>query len=143
MTKYRMLHRSSIKDFPCMLNSFNFHFSQLHYKINLSSVPIKIFYVLLNYISYHIVMMIILLYSAAILMETILLVNYLRLRFVLVRLPEPYSSLVKHLNIFHGNMNNKSFDCFKDQLTVLFLSIKQKRDSQISLVWFASLKLTD
>ena len=32
---------------------------------------------------------------------------------------------------------------FKDQLTVLFLSIKQKHDSQNSLVWFASLKLTD
>ena len=59
-------------------------------------------------------MMIILLYSAAILIETILLVNYLRLRLVQVRLPEPYSSLVKHLNIFHGNMNNKSFDYFKD-----------------------------
>ena len=54
-------------------------------------------------------MMIILLYSAAILIETILLVNYLRLRFVEVGLPEPCSSLVKHLNIFHGNINNKSF----------------------------------
>ena len=32
---------------------------------------------------------------------------------------------------------------FKDQLTVLFLSIKQKDDSQNSLVSFASLKLTD
>ena len=30
---------------------------------------------------------------------------------------------------------------FKDPLTVLFLSIKQKHDSQNSLVWFASLKL--
>ena len=61
-------------------------------------------------------MMIILLYSAAILIKTILLVNYLRLRLVLlvnylrlrlveVRLPEPCSSLVKHLNIFHGNIN--------------------------------------
>ena len=29
MPKYRMLHRSSMKDFPCMLNSFNFHFSLL------------------------------------------------------------------------------------------------------------------
>ena len=29
MSKYRMLHRSSIKDFPCMLNSFNFHLSLL------------------------------------------------------------------------------------------------------------------
>ena len=29
MSKYRMLQRSSIKDFPCMLNSFNFHFSLL------------------------------------------------------------------------------------------------------------------
>ena len=55
-------------------------------------------------------MMIILLYSAAILIETILLVNYLRLRFVEVRLPEPWSSLVKHLNIIHGNINNKSFE---------------------------------
>ena len=54
-------------------------------------------------------MMIILLYSAAILMEIILLVNYLRLRLVKVRLPEPCSSLVKHLKIFHGNINNKSF----------------------------------
>ena len=44
-------------------------------------------------ISYHIVMMIILLYSAAILIETILLVNYLRLRLVKVRLSEPCSSL--------------------------------------------------
>ena len=57
-------------------------------------------------------MMIILLYSIAILIETILLVNYLRLRLVEVRLFEPYtcSSLVKHLNIFHGNINNKSFE---------------------------------
>ena len=55
-------------------------------------------------------MMIILLYSAAILIETILLVNYLRLRLVEVRLPEPCSSLVKHLNIFQGNINNKSFE---------------------------------
>ena len=31
---------------------------------------------------------------------------------------------------------------FKDQLTVLFLSIKQKHDSQNSLEWFASLKRT-
>ena len=54
-------------------------------------------------------MMIILLYSAAIQIETILLVNYLSLRLVEVRLPEPYSSLVKHLNIFYGNINNKSF----------------------------------
>ena len=29
MSKYRVLHRSGIKDFPCMLNSFNFHFSLL------------------------------------------------------------------------------------------------------------------
>ena len=43
--------------------------------------------------SYHIVMMLILLYSAAILIETILLVNYIRLRLVEVRLPEPCSSL--------------------------------------------------
>ena len=64
---------------------------------------------LLNLISYHVVMMIILLYSAAILIETILLVNYLRLRLVEVRLPEACSSLVKHVNIFHGNINNKSF----------------------------------
>ena len=55
-------------------------------------------------------MMIILLYSAAILIETVLLVNFLRLRLVEVRLPEPYRSLVKHLNIFHGNINNKSFE---------------------------------
>ena len=55
-------------------------------------------------------MMIILLYSAAILIETILLVSYLRLRLVQVRLPEPFSSLVKHLDIFHGNVNNKSFE---------------------------------
>ena len=49
-------------------------------------------------------MMIILLYSAAILIETIQLVNYLRLRLVEVRLPEPCSSLVKHLNTFQGNI---------------------------------------
>ena len=55
-------------------------------------------------------MMIILLYSVAILIETILLVNYLRLRLVEASLPEPYSSLVKHLNIFHGNINTKSFE---------------------------------
>ena len=55
-------------------------------------------------------MMIILLYSAAILIETILLVNYLRQIFVEVRLPEPCSSLVKHLNVFHGNINNISFE---------------------------------
>ena len=55
-------------------------------------------------------MIIILLYSAAVLIETILLVHYLRLRLVEVRLPEPCSSLVKHLNIFHGNINNKSFE---------------------------------
>ena len=47
--------------------------------------------------------------------ETILLVNYLRLRLVEVRLvevrlTEPCSSRVKHLNIFHGNINNKSFE---------------------------------
>ena len=29
VSKYRMLHRSSIKDFSCKLNSFNFHFSLL------------------------------------------------------------------------------------------------------------------
>ena len=55
-------------------------------------------------------MMIILLCSAAILIETILLVNYLRLRLVEVRLPEPCSNLVKHPNIFHGDINNKSFE---------------------------------
>ena len=54
--------------------------------------------------------MIFLLNSEAILIETILLVDYLRLRFVEVKLPEPCSSLVKHLNIFHGNINNKSFE---------------------------------
>ena len=55
-------------------------------------------------------MMIILLSSAAILIETILHVNYLRLRLVEVRLPELCSSLVKHLNIIHGNINNKTFE---------------------------------
>ena len=55
-------------------------------------------------------MMIILLYSAAILREIILLVNYLRLRLVEVRLPEPSSSLVNHLKIFYGNINFKSFE---------------------------------
>ena len=57
-------------------------------------------------------MMIILLYSAAILIETIQLVNYLRLRLVEVRLPEPtwLHGLVKNLNIFHGYINNKSFE---------------------------------
>ena len=55
-------------------------------------------------------MMIIVLYSAAILKEAIVLVNYLRLRMVEVRLPESCSSLVKHLNIFYGNINNKSFE---------------------------------
>ena len=54
--------------------------------------------------------MTILSYSAAILIETILFVNYLTLKLVEVRLPEPYSSLVKHLNIFHGNINYKSFE---------------------------------
>ena len=49
-------------------------------------------------------MMIILLYTSVIMIETILLVNYLRLRLVEVRLPEPCSSLVKHLNIFYGNI---------------------------------------
>ena len=87
-------------------------------------------------------MMIILLYSASILIETILLVNYLRLKLVEVRLPEPCSSLAKHLNIFHGIINNNHSN-ISDQLTVLFLSIKQKHDFQNSLVWFASLKLTD
>ena len=52
-------------------------------------------------------MITILLYSEAILIETILFVIYLRLRLVEVKLPEPCSSLVKHLNIFHGNINNK------------------------------------
>ena len=51
-------------------------------------------------------MMIILLNSAAILIETVLLGYYLRLKLVDVRFPEPCSSLVKHLNIFHGNINN-------------------------------------
>ena len=55
-------------------------------------------------------MMIIVLHSAAILIETILLVNYLRLRLAEARLPEPCSSLVKHLGIFHGYINNKSFE---------------------------------
>ena len=56
-------------------------------------------------------MMIVLFYSAAILIESMLLVNYLRLRLAEVRLTEPCSSHVKHLNIFHGNINNKSFEC--------------------------------
>ena len=55
-------------------------------------------------------MMIILLYSAVILIEIILLLSYLRFRLVEVRLPEPCSSLVKYLNIFHGDINNKSFE---------------------------------
>ena len=55
-------------------------------------------------------MMIILLYSAAILIEIIFLVNYFRVRLVEVGLPEPCSSLIKHLNTFHGNINNKSFE---------------------------------
>ena len=55
-------------------------------------------------------MLIILLYSAAILIETILLVNYLRLWLVEVRLPEPCSSPVKYVNIFNDNINNKSFE---------------------------------
>ena len=54
-------------------------------------------------------MMIILLYSAAILIETILLVNYLRLRLVEIRLPGQCSIFVKHLNTFHGDIN-KSFE---------------------------------
>ena len=83
-------------------------------------------------------MMIILLYSSAVLIETILLVNYLRLRLVEVRLPEPCSSLVKQLNIFHGNIKNKSFEMivilyFKNQLTVLFLSIKPKFTSIVCI----------
>ena len=49
-------------------------------------------------------MMIIILYSAAILIETILFVDYLRQRLVEVKLPQPYRKLVKHLNIFHGNI---------------------------------------
>ena len=55
-------------------------------------------------------MMIILLCSTENLIETILLVNYLRLRLAEVRLPEPCSGLVKHLNIFHGNINNNTFE---------------------------------
>ena len=83
-------------------------------------------------------MMIIILYSVAILIETTLPVNYLGLRLVEVRLPEPCSSLVKHLNIFHGNIKQIIRTLvilyIKDQLTVLFLIIKQKHDSQNSLV---------
>ena len=41
------------------------------------------------------------------------------------------------------NHLNVSDTLFKDQLTVLFLSIKQIHGSQNPLVWFASLKLTD
>ena len=92
-------------------------------------------------------MMIILLYSAAILRETILLINYLRLRLVEVRLPEPCSSLVKHQTYFMvtltTNLSNVSDIYFKDQLTVYFSSIKQKHDYQNTPVWFTSLKLTD
>ena len=55
-------------------------------------------------------MMIILLYSAAILIETNMFVNCRKIRLVEVSLPEPCSSLEKHLNIFHGNINNKSFE---------------------------------
>ena len=55
-------------------------------------------------------MMVILLYSAAILIETILLVNYLRLRLVEIRYFEPCYSLVKDLNIFYENINDKSFE---------------------------------
>ena len=93
-------------------------------------------------------MMIILLYSAAILIETILLV-YLRLRLVKVRLPEPCSSrsckTSEHISWQHKQQIIRTLVIFyfKDQLTVLFLSIKQKHDSQNSLVWFASLELTD
>ena len=54
--------------------------------------------------------MMIILYSAAILIVTSMLINYLRVRLVEVRLPEPCSSLVKHLEIFHDNINNKSFE---------------------------------
>ena len=54
--------------------------------------------------------MVILLYSAAILIETILLVNYLKLRLVEVMLTEPCTSRVKHLNIFHGNIDFKSLE---------------------------------
>ena len=89
-------------------------------------------------------MMIILLYPAAILIETILLVNYLRLRLVEVRLPGPCSSLVKHFMVTQTTNHSTLVILYlKDQLTVLFLSIKQKHDSQNSLIWFASLKLTD
>ena len=65
-------------------------------------------------------MVIILLYSAAILIETILLVNYLRLRLVEVRLTEPCSSLVKHLNIFHGTIKTTIHSNVSD---TLFLKI--------------------
>ena len=74
-------------------------------------------------------MMIILLNSAAILIVTILLVNYRRLRLVEVRLPEPCSSLVKHLNIFHGNINNKSlqrYDTLFKRSVGCFFFLKHK-----------------
>ena len=73
-------------------------------------------------------MMSILLNSAAILVETILLVNYLRLRLVEVSLPEPCSSLVKHLRTYFmvtTNHSNVSDTFFNDQLTILFFSIKK------------------
>ena len=54
-------------------------------------------------------MRIIINYFAAILIETILFVNYLRLRLVKVSLSKPCSNLVKHLSVFHGNINNKTF----------------------------------
>ena len=65
--------------------------------------------------------MIILLYSAAVLIETILLVNYLRLRSVEVRLPEPCS--MQSCKIFEHKqqiIRTLVILYFKDQLTVLF-----------------------
>ena len=60
-------------------------------------------------------MMIILLYSSAILIETSLLVNYLRLRLVEVRLPESCSSLVKHLKIYPTKKETHHLELFNSQ----------------------------
>ena len=71
-------------------------------------------------------MMIILLYFAAVLIETILLVNYPRLRLVEVRLPEPCSmqscKISEHISWEHKQQIIRTLVIlyFKDQLTVLF-----------------------
>ena len=66
-------------------------------------------------------MMIILLYFAAILIETILLVNYLRLRLVEVRLPEPCRGLVKYLELF--DMRVEKAAVFFDKIFNLVFSL--------------------